>query len=101
MTATTSPIVSSSVNCTSSTEARTVSVRSVRIVTSTPFGMTSLSFGSSVFTASATLITLAPGCRWTLRMIARFFPAHPASWEFSTPSTTLATSRRRTAEPFL
>ncbi len=94
-------MVRTSVYRTSSTEARTVSVRSVRMPTSTPWGRLDESWGNSSFTASATLITLAPGCRWTLTRMARLPPAQPASCAFSTPSTTWPTSARRMGAPFL
>src|SRR5206468_1850975 len=75
---------------------------------------------------SVTSMMLAPGWRWTLTMIARrswlagapdagaapaagarglaapaaaVVPAQPASWAFSTPSITLATSDSRTGAP--
>ena len=66
-----------SVNSTSSTDARTVSVRSLRIFTSMPCGSDAWSCGRSAFTRSATSMTLAPGWRCTLRMMARlsFGPA--------------------------
>ncbi len=100
MTATTRPIVMTSVRSTSATDARTVSVRSLRIFTSIPWGSDDWSCGSSAFTRSATWMTLAPGWRCTLRMIARLSSCQPASCAFSTPSTVLATSDRRTGEPF-
>ncbi len=100
MTAMTSEMVMTSVRSTSSTDARTVSVRSVRILTLIPCGSDDCSCGRSAFTRSATWMTLAPGCRWTFRMMARFSFAQPASCAFSTPSTTPATSPRRTGEPF-
>ncbi len=101
MTAITRRTVRIKVNCTSSTEARTVSVRSARMLTSTAWEMVDLSWGKSAFTRSAVSITLAPGCRWTLRMMARSRLAQPASWLFSTPWCTSATSSRRTGAPFL
>ncbi len=88
-------------NCTSSTEARTVSVRSARMLTSIACEIVDRSCGKSAFTRSAVSITLAPGCRCTLRMMARSLFAQPASWLFSTPSNTLATSSSRTGAPFL
>ena len=100
MTATTRPIVRTSVRSTSSTDARTVSVRSLRIFTSMPCGSDAWSCGRSAFTRSATWMTFAPGWRCTFRMMARLSFAQPASCAFSTPSTTSATSRRRTGEPF-
>ena len=100
MTATTSRIVRTSVNSTSRTDARTVSVRSERIFTSIPCGSDASSSGSSAFTRFATSIRLAPGWRCTFRMTAGCAPAQPASCAFSTPSSTLATSVSRTAAPF-
>ncbi len=87
MTATTRPTVMTSVFSTSSTEARTVSVRSLSTFTSIPCGSDAWSCGRSAFTRSATWMTFAPGWRWTLRMMARLSLAQPASWAFSTPST--------------
>ena len=77
-----------------------VMVRSVSTVTSTAAGSAACSCGSSALMRSTTSMTLAPGWRWTLRMTAgvRFIQA--ASLLFSAPSTTLATSERRTGEPF-
>ena len=100
MTATTSPIVSSSVNSTSRTDARTVSVRSDRISTLIPCGRDASRRGSSSFTRCATSIRFAPGWRCTFRMTAGCWLAQPASCAFSTPSSTLATSVRRTGAPF-
>ena len=101
MTATTSTTLSARVNCTSSTEARTVSVRSLTTFTSTPWGKAVYKRGSSAFTRSATSMTLAPGWRRTLTMMARFPSDQPASSSFSTPSMTLATSCRRMGAPLL
>ena len=101
ITATTRPIVITSVSSTSSTEARTVSVRSLRMSTSRPCGSDALSCGRSAFTRSATSMTFAPGWRWTFMMIARSVPAQPASCAFSAPSTTVATSATRMGAPFL
>ena len=111
-------------NWTSLTEARTVSVRSARISTSIACGIDARSWGNSFLMLSVTSMMLAPGWRWTLTMIARrsrapgaagaraadggpcaalasLTPAQPASWAFSTPSITLATSDSRTGAPFL
>ena len=101
MTSTTSPTVRHRVNSTSSTDARTVSVRSERTFTSRPCGKDALSCGRSAFTLSATWMMLAPGWRWTLRMMARFSFAQPASCAFSTLSMASATSAMRMGEPFL
>ena len=87
------------VNSTSSTLARTVSVRSLRMATWMPWGRLASSWGRSAFTRSATWMTLAPGWRWTLRMIARCSSAQPASCAFSTESTGWATSCSRSGAP--
>jgi hypothetical protein len=86
---------------TSRTEARIVVVRSVRIETFTAEGSDALSCGSSVLIRSTTAMMLAPGWRWMFRMTAgtRFIQA--ACFTFSAPSTTVATSRRRTGAPSL
>ena len=46
-------------------------------------------------------MTLAPGWRWMLRMIAGVVLAQAASFVFSAPSTTVATSDSITGAPFL
>ena len=53
ITITTNPTVSSNVNCTSRTEARMVSVRSVRIETLTEVGSVACKRGRSALTRSA------------------------------------------------
>ena len=102
ITITTSTTVSSSVNCTSFTEARMVSVRSVRIATFTEGGSDARSFGSSAFTRSAVSMMFAPGCRWMSsdhrRLAVR---PTPASRTFSTLSITSPMSRSRTGAPLL
>ena len=60
---TTSATVSIISNCTSRTEARMVTVRSVRMETSTEAGRLALSCGSSFLMRSTTWIIFAPGCR--------------------------------------
>ncbi len=101
ITITTSATASSSSNWTSFTDERIVTVRSVSSVTSTAGGSDALSRGSSSFTRSTTSMTLVPGCRWTLRMIAGVAFAHAARREFSAASTASATSAIRTGAPFL
>ncbi len=62
---TTRPMVSISSNCTSSTEARMVVVRSVRMLTCTDLGSVVVSCGSSALMRSTTAMMLAPaaaGC---------------------------------------
>ena len=55
-----------------------VSVRSVRMLRSIAAGSEACSCGSSALMPSTTEITLAPGCRWMLRMIAGVF-VHPGA----------------------
>ncbi len=62
MTPTTRAMVSSSVTSTSSTEARIVCVRSLRMSTWMAGGMAACSRGSSALIASTVSMTLAPGC---------------------------------------
>ncbi len=50
---------------------------------------------------STTLMMFAPGWRWMFTMTAGLPFIHAASLVFSTPSTTRATSPRRTGAPFL
>ena len=96
---TTSATASSSSNCTSRTEARMVSVRSVSIATSIAAGSDAESCGSRRLIRSTTSMTLAPGWRWMLTMTAADALAQAARRAFSAPSTTSATSASRTAAP--
>ncbi len=101
ITITTSATASSSSNCTSATEARMVVVRSVSTAMSMLAGRVSLSCGSRALARLTTSITLAPGWRCTLRMIAGVVLAQAASLLFSAPSMICATSVRRIGAPFL
>ena len=96
---TTSATASRSSNCTSRTDARMVTVRSVSSTTSTAAGIAAESCGSRRLMRSATSITLAPGWRWMLTMTAADSLAHAARRVFSAASTTSATSTRRTGAP--
>ena len=100
MTITTSATASNSSNCTSRTDARMVTVRSVSSATSTAAGNEALSCGSNCFTRSTTSMTLVPGWRWMLRMIAGVAPAQAARRVFSAPSTASAMSCTRIGAPF-
>ena len=71
-----------------------VSVRSVRVVTSTEAGRPTLMMGSSSLMESTTAMTLAPGWRCTLISTAGELFAQLASLLFCAPSMTLATSFR-------
>ena len=95
ITPTTSTMARPSSYSTSSTEARMVVVRSVSGVISIPGGRSCLSCGRMRRTLSTTPMTLAPGWRCTFRIRAGVPFDHAASWLFSAPSTTVATSRTR------
>jgi hypothetical protein len=99
MTATTSTTAIARSICTSCTEARMVTVRSVSTATSIDAGSAAWSCGSWRLMRSTVSITLAPGCRWMLRITAGTSFIHAARREFSAPSTTSATSDRKTGAP--
>src|SRR5437899_6269730 len=101
ITITTSATVSSNVNCTSATEARMVSVRSEMTEILTAAGIDAWSTGSIALTRSTVSMTLAPGWRWTARMIARCWLNQPAISSFSPALMARPVSRRRTGDPFL
>ena len=100
MTMTTRATVSISSNWTSFTEARIVVVRSVRIETCTDDGREASSCGRTALIRSTTPMMLAPGWRWMLRITAGTVSFQAACFAFSAPSTTSATSDRRTGAPF-
>ena len=99
MTMTTSAMVRISSNFTSSTLALMEVVRSVRVVTWMLAGRVASSCGRSPLMFLTTLIVLAPGWRWTLRMTAGVSFIQAACPSFSTPSTTWATSVSMTGAP--
>src|SRR5512143_1384862 len=101
ITMTTRAMVSSREDWTSRTEARMVVVRSVSVVISIDDGMALFNWGRSCLTRSATAMMFTPGCRWMFTMTAGLVFIQAASLAFSTPSTTWATSARRTGAPFL
>src|ERR1041385_2066435 len=70
ITITTSATVSISSNCTSFTEARIVSVRSVRMLTFTLLPIAVCNWGRTFLMRSTTLIMLAPGWRCMFTMTA-------------------------------
>ncbi len=88
-----------SVICTSRTEARIVSVRSVTMVSLMPEGMALCSRGSAAFTSCTVCTMLAPGWRWMSSTAAGWSLYHAATRSFSTPLITLPTSDRRTGAP--
>ena len=101
ITATTRATASISSNSTSSTEARIEVVRSVSNATWTPSGRLASSDGSCFLIWSTVVITLAPGWRWTLRMIAGVVLDQAPSWVFSGALTAEATSLSRIGAPFV
>ena len=101
MTVTTSATARSNSTCTSCTDARMVTVRSVSTATSIAAGSAAWSCGSCRLMRSTTSMTLAPGCRWMLRITAGTSFIHAARRTFSALSTTSATSDRNTGAPFL
>ncbi len=74
-------------------------VRSESTVTFTAGGKDAVRSGSCALIASTVLMTLAPGWRWTLTMIAGVLPDQAPSRTFSAPSITLATSESLTEPP--
>jgi hypothetical protein len=99
ITSTTRTTVSISSCCTSRTEARMVTVRSVRIAMSTEDGSPALSCGISRLIRSTTAMMFAPGWRWMFTMTAGRSFIQAACLTFSAPSMTVATSPRRTGAP--
>ena len=99
ITATTSSTAKESSICTSCTEARMVSVRSVRTATSNDGGRVSRKVGSRALMLSTTAMTLAPGWRWTLTITAWVEFTQASSLVFSRVAAMLATSRSRTGAP--
>ena len=76
-----------------------VTVRSLSTPTSTADGSVETMRGSKASMRLTTSMMLAPGWRWTLRMIAGVVFAQAPSLLFSAPLTTLATSESRTGSP--
>ena len=105
MTSTTITTARTSSISTCRTEARMPVVRSESTSTRRFAGSAAVRSGSCFLIASTVAITLAPGWRCTLRMIAGrsspFLPAQAPRRVFSALSTTWATSTRRTGAPFL
>ena len=107
MTSTTRITASSNSNCTSAIEARMLMVRSVSTETLIEAGRLACSCGSIAVMRSTVWMTLAPGWRWMLTMIAGAgcgccrSAAHAASFTFSAVSTTAAMSDTRSGAPFL
>ena len=101
ITSTTRITASVSSNSTSCTEARMVTVRSVRMLRSIAAGSEACSCGNSALMPSTTEMTLAPGCRWIFRMMAGVSFIQAPSLSFWAPSMTSPTSLSRTGEPFL
>ena len=105
MTPTTSTTDNTKVICTSATEARMVSVRSVTMASVMPAGMACCSAGSAAWMRFTVSTMLAPGWRWMSSTAAGWmvWPLaryHAASRLFSTPPTTWPTADSRTGAPF-
>ena len=99
ITITTKAIDNNSSNCTSRTDARMVTVRSVSTCSVTPGGMASRNAGNCCWMRSTVSITFAPGCRCMLTMMAGVLSAQAASRLFCGASTTSATSPKRKGLP--
>ena len=99
ITITTSPMVNISVNWTSLTEARMVSVRSVRIWILIDAGIVTCNWGRMALMLSTTAMMFAPGCRCTFMMTAGVRFIHAACMVFSEPSMMSATSDMRIGAP--
>ena len=98
-TSVTSTTLRISVNCTSRTEARMVTVRSLTICRLTPAAIRRCTFGISARIWRTTSMTLAPGWRW-MSMITAGVPWYqPPVRSFSSPSTMMATSPMVTGAP--
>ena len=96
-TAMTSTMAMTSVRCVSSSEARTVGVRSMATDTSVPPGSEACRRGSTARMPLTVEMMLAPGCRNTIRTTV-FWPLNrPELRRSSTLSSTSATSVSRTA----
>ena len=98
-TSTTSAIEISSVASISSSDERIELVLSDATCSVTSSGSWACSSGSMARTASTVAITFAPGWRVTSTTTAGLPLNRPSVLVFSTPSTTSATSDRRTAAP--
>ena len=101
ITITTRHTASSSSNCTSRTEARIVTVRSVNTCTSSEAGRLACNCGRILRMRSTASITLAPGWRWMFRITPVVVPDQAMSRAFSTSSMICATSVKRSGLPFL
>ena len=99
ITITTSTTVSSSVNWTSSTEARMVWVRSLSVKMWIAGGMASFRRGSSAVMRSTVLITLAPGWPKITRKMPRLPSAHAACLASCGPTTAWPMSRTLSGPP--
>ena len=99
ITITTSAMVSSSVNCTSSTAARMVWVRSLMTSILIAGGIAATSRGSVALILSTVSMTLAPGCLNTTRNTPRLPLAQAACLASSGPATAWPMSRTRNGPP--
>ena len=95
----TSPSVSTSVNFTSSTDARIDAERSYSSLIVTHAGSCSRNDGSRALTALTTATVFVPGCRWIASTIDRSSLNQAAVLLFSTLSITCPSASRRTGLP--
>ena len=99
ITNTTSPTASASVTCTSSTELRIETERSIRTCRPIPAGTCSRNSGSTLLHRVDDLDRVGFRLAIDGEMIERMPLNQPAMRSFSTPSSTLATSSSRTGAP--
>ena len=99
ITITTKATASINSNCTSRTDARMVTVRSLITCRSTESGSSARKRGNKAWIRSTVSITLAPGWRRTCNTTAGVWLAHAAKRLFSGASMMLATSRKRKGLP--
>ena len=99
MTRITSAAVRNRVTCTSCTESRIDTERSLSTLSLTVGGSSRWNSGIAALIASVTATVLASGWRWMERMMERVASSSAIASSFSTESSTLAISCRRTGVP--
>ena len=100
MTITTSAMLIRRENCTSSTDARIVAVRSLSSSSFMLGGSQSCACGIASRMRSTVSITFASACLKMTSSTAGFVPCQPPTRLFSTPSTIFASELSRTGVPF-
>ena len=99
ITATTRATDVSRVSCTSRTDARIVSVRSVTMRRRMPDGIAARSRGSAALRSCTVCTILAPGWRWMSSTTAGTPFQRAATRSFSTPAIALPTAESFTGAP--